>query len=62
MGAGDRALTLRASTRSELVNALATAGDARQLVLIEAVLPRLDVPELLAAVSRAIAAADSPVS
>jgi indolepyruvate decarboxylase len=59
MGGGDRTIARRASTPAEFTEALAAAADTDRLVLVEAVVPTLDVPELLAEVSRSIAAANA---
>ena len=59
MGAADQVTTLRAATAAELTAALDTAAGADGFVLLEAVLPRMDLPEVLAAVSRSIAAANA---
>ncbi|MGD8195076.1 alpha-keto acid decarboxylase family protein [Herbiconiux sp. P18] len=57
-GAGDRVLTARASTEDELAAALALAHSATdKAVLVEVVLPALDSPRLLTALTDAIAAA-----
>jgi indolepyruvate decarboxylase len=58
MGAGECTRTLRATTPAELTEALESVADPQGLVL-EAMLPTMDLPEALAAVSRSIAAANA---
>ncbi|MEU6773244.1 alpha-keto acid decarboxylase family protein [Streptomyces sp. NPDC046759] len=58
---GESAVTLRASTPAELSTALARAADPADLVLLEALLPPSDVPDVLVrATERPLAAADRP--
>ncbi|ASU83252.1 indolepyruvate decarboxylase [Nocardiopsis gilva YIM 90087] len=59
MGAGTDALTLRATTPGEFAEALAAADSADRLALVEAVLPKLGLPDLLNGVSAAIAEANA---
>jgi TPP-dependent 2-oxoacid decarboxylase len=59
---GEAAKTARAGTLAEFTAALDKAADpAGRLVLIEARLPRLDVPENVASLARAIRVASPPV-
>jgi indolepyruvate decarboxylase len=51
MCAGGRALTLRAESGAALASALESAANADSLVLLEAVVPKLDVPELLSLIA-----------
>jgi indolepyruvate decarboxylase len=55
-GAGAR--TVHASTLAEFTSALGAAADPVGLTLIETALPRLDVPDVLAATARTLAAAN----
>lgn len=59
MGARDDALVLRAETPAQLAEALQRAAGSDRLVLLEAVLPAMDTPEALTAVSRSIAKANA---
>jgi indolepyruvate decarboxylase len=59
MGAGEHTRTLRATTPAELSVALESVADPRGLVLLEAILPTMDLPEALAAAARAMAAANA---
>ncbi len=45
---------LRVSEPEQLRQALREVADSRQLAFIEVVLPKMDIPELLDTVSRAI--------
>jgi alpha-keto-acid decarboxylase len=58
-GVGEAVTAHRARTTGELVTALTEAADAPGLTLIQAVLPPLDVPPLLAGLARAAAAANT---
>ncbi|MGW9032982.1 thiamine pyrophosphate-dependent enzyme [Streptomyces sp. NPDC055722] len=55
---GESVTTMRASTPDELYAALARAADPTDLVLLEAVLPATDIPDVLRAAVRSLAAAD----
>jgi indolepyruvate decarboxylase len=57
--AGESVTARPAKTTGELTAALADAADAPGLTLIQAILPPLDVPPLLAALARAAAAANT---
>jgi indolepyruvate decarboxylase len=59
MGAGEHTRTLRATTPAELSVALESVADPRGLVLLEAMLPTMDLPEALAAAACAMAAANA---
>jgi TPP-dependent 2-oxoacid decarboxylase len=50
----------RVSTTEQLAHALANASSADQFTLIQAVVPRMDVPDLLAGLARAAATANAP--
>jgi indolepyruvate decarboxylase len=56
---GESATTMRASTPAELSTALARAADPADLVLLEAVLPAADLPDVLRAAAQSLAANDS---
>jgi indolepyruvate decarboxylase len=56
LGAGCRSLSLRVSTIEELNRALAEADDSDSLVMLEVILSKDDVPELLATITRGVAA------
>ena len=56
MGRSKKFFSRRVSTVGELTDALVKVGTAEGLVLLEVVLPKLDVPPLLEATCRAIAA------
>lgn len=58
MDPGGRSHGVRVTTRGELVAALASARDAESLTLIQAVVPQLDVPPVLAALAAAAAGAN----
>ena len=55
LGPDRRSTTVRAQTHGELRRALALAENSDTLVLLEIVLPRQDVPELLAKITRGVA-------
>jgi indolepyruvate decarboxylase len=55
---GESANAMRASTPAELHAALARAADPTDLVLLEAVLPPSDIPDVLRAAVRWLAAAN----
>jgi indolepyruvate decarboxylase len=55
MGPADSALSLRAETHAELEEVLRQAETAETLVLIEVILPKMDVPDLLARITRGVA-------
>lgn len=57
---GESATSLRASTQSELNTALACLADPAGLVVLEAVLPTMDVPEVLRATAQSLAASNGP--
>lgn len=53
-------ITRRAGTTGELADALAGARGAQRLALIEAVVPRMDVPPLLSQIAREAGRANRP--
>jgi indolepyruvate decarboxylase len=56
MGRDKPSTALYAETVGTLVSALRVAADTDRLTLIEVVLPELDVPPLLGAITQAVAA------
>ncbi|MNH42402.1 Indole-3-pyruvate decarboxylase [compost metagenome] len=46
--------TLRVTEPEQLRQALREVGDSQQLAFVEVVLPKMDIPELLDIISRAI--------
>lgn len=62
LGSGHRRLTLRAETPGQLKSGLATAERANALVMLEAVLPKHDVPEMLLRIARAMEKAKKAVA
>jgi indolepyruvate decarboxylase len=61
LGPGSRTLTLKAETPGELKSAFASAEKANALVMLEAVLPKHDVPEMLVRITRALEKAKEKV-
>ena len=58
-------MTTRASTLAELTSALdnaAVPSGPSGLVLLEAVLPTVDLPDVLRAIARAVAVANDPAA
>jgi indolepyruvate decarboxylase len=55
LGAGSPSKSLRAGTLAELERALVESEAADCLTLVEVMLPKQDVPELLAAITRGVA-------
>ena len=55
LGPGCRTLSERAKTFDDLDQALTLAGNADALMMLEVVLPKQDVPELLARITRGVA-------
>jgi indolepyruvate decarboxylase len=62
MGPADAALSLRAETEAELKIAFRQAEGATTLVLIEVILPKMDVPDLLARITRGVAKVNGSAS
>lgn len=59
---GQAATSHRVTTEGQLANALAAAADGRRFTLVQAVLPKLDVPDLLTSLARAAATANAPAT
>jgi indolepyruvate decarboxylase len=55
LGVGCRSLSLRVATVGDLNRALAEADASGSLVMLEIVLPKYDVPQLLATITRSVA-------
>ena len=60
MGRDKPSTSLHATTAGALTRALQQAAHANELTLIEAVLPRLDVPPLLSAIAEALSGEKNP--